>query len=176
MVLLDATALSLLVNPTARPPINPSTGAFVDRAHDRYRLLAEELQRQNETIVIAAPALAEVLVLAADAGPSILSTLNKSSRFKIADFDQRAAVELAAMTREAERAGDKRSGATEPYQKIKVDRQIIAIARVHGVRTVYSDDRTLSIFGALIGIPVVKSWEMPLPEAPPPDLFSAFAG
>ncbi|MEH6698322.1 MAG: hypothetical protein V7672_06460 [Brevundimonas sp.] len=134
--------------------------------------LAEELQRQGETIAIPTPALSELLVLAGDAGPALLAAVHKSARFKIVEFDVRAAVEVAAMTREAERAGDKRAGSFEPYQKIKVDRQIVAIARVTGVNVIYSDDGNLRSFAERLGMTVVRSWELPLPPATAPDLLS----
>lgn len=172
MVVLDATALGLLVHPESRPPLDPATNRPVDHARERYAFLAEELKRQGETIVIPTPALSELLVLAGDNGPALLTAVHKSARFKIVEFDVRAAVEVAAMTREAERAGDKRAGSSEPYQKIKVDRQIVAIARVMGVRAIYSDDRNIRSFAEGLGMTVVRSWELPLPPAATPDLLS----
>jgi hypothetical protein len=49
---------------------------------------------------------------------------------KIRPFGERAAVETAAMTREALVAGDKRDGSEAPWQKVKVDRHVIAVAHV----------------------------------------------
>jgi len=74
-----------------------------------------------------------------------------------------AAVELATMTREAIRAGDKKDGSASPWQKVKIDRQIIAIARSRGATTIYSDDEGLAKFASIVGIEVVQTWSMPLP-------------
>jgi len=139
----------------------------VSQVRERFAFLEQEIQRSGETILIPAPALAEVLVGLEDDGPAVIERLSRSSRFKIADFDTMAAVELAAMTREAKRAGDKRGGSESPWQKVKIDRQIIAIARTRGATTIYSDDQGLAKFAANIGIQVVPSWSMPLPEIDP---------
>lgn len=114
MILLDATAFSLLVNPDTKPPTDPVTGQAVTRVKERFQFLEAEAQRQSETIVIPTPALAEVLVGLGDAAPAILDRVVRSSRFKIAEFDTRAAIEVAAMTREAIRSGDKKAGSSSP--------------------------------------------------------------
>lgn len=163
MLLLDATAFSLLVNPEAKVCNDPTTGQPVIAATKRFRFLNTQIEKSGNTIVIPTPALAEVLVLVGDAAPTIIDILNGSARFRIADFDQRAAVELAAMTREAIRLGDKKAGSSEPWQKIKLDRQIIAIARTNQVERIYSDDRGIKYFAEMIGMQVVQTWEMPLP-------------
>ncbi len=163
MILLDSTAFSLLVNPGASPPIDPTTGQPVTNARGRFAFLEAEAQRQSETIVIPSPALAEVLVTLGEAGPAMLDRITRSARFKIAEFDTRAAVEVAAMTRDAIRTGDKKDGSSSPWQKVKIDRQIIAIARVQGVQRIYSDDGGVAAFAERVGIPVVKTWTMPLP-------------
>lgn len=170
---IDATTLALLLQPEARPPTDPTTGAALTRHTERLELLVANLQRERDTLVIPTPALAEVLVRLEDSAPAVLERLNRSARFKIADFDQRAAVELAALTRDSLRSGDKFGGSDAPWQKVKLDRQIVAIARVEGASIIYSDDAGLSRFAIARGMTVIKSWDLPLPEDPEPDLFSA---
>ena len=76
------------------------------------------------------------------------------------------------MTRDAIRAGDKKDGSASSWQKVKIDRQIIAIARVRSVERIYSDDKGVAAFAAKIGLTVVPTWSMPLPpEDPQPGLF-----
>ncbi len=172
MILLDATAFTLLVNPAASPPLDPNSGQPVTRVAERFAHLESEVQRLSDTIIIPTPVLAEVLVGLGDAGPAVLERIGRSARFKIAEFDLMAAVEVAAMTRDAIRAGDKKDGSTSPWQKVKIDRQIIAIARVRSVERVYSDDKGVATFAARIGLTVVPTWSMPLPpEDPQPSLF-----
>jgi hypothetical protein len=171
MVLLDATAFSLLVNHKAKAPDDPITGLPVIEAGKRFQFLKAQIEKSGNTILIPTPALSEVLVSIDDAAPAAIELLNRSARFKIADFDQRAAIELAAITREAIRIGDKRAGSPAPWQKVKLDRQIIAIARVNQVERIYSDDRGIKYFAELIGMQVIQTWEMPLP---PEDLQGSF--
>jgi len=167
LIVFDATAFMLMVHPDAKPPTDPQTGAPVSRVRERFEFLEQEIQRSGETILIPAPALAEVLVGLEDDSPAVIERLSRSSRFKIAEFDKLAAVELAAMTREAIRAGDKKEGSASPWQKVKIDRQIIAIARSRGATTIYSDDEGLGKFASNVGIQVVQTWSMPLPPVDP---------
>lgn len=169
---IDASSLALLVNPESKAPTDPSTGEPVERAAERLRLLLSILERERDTLIIPTPALAEVLVKLEDSAPAILERINRSARFKIADFDQRAAIELAIMTREALRAGDKFGSSTSPWQKVKIDRQIVSISAVHGATTIYSDDEGLSKFARARGLNVIHTWDLPLPEDPTPDLFA----
>lgn len=177
MILMDATSFMLMVHPSAAPPIDPATGQPVSRVGERFAFLEAEVQRTSDTILIPTPALAEVLVGLDDAAPAVLEKITRSARFKIAEFDAMAAVELAAMTRDAIRAGDKKDGSTSPWQKVKMDRQIIAIARVRGAARIYSDDKGVGEFAEKLGIPVVRTWTMPLPpEDPRGDLFRDYPG
>ena len=66
--------------------------------------------------------------------------LQRAAVFEVRPFDTLAAIELAQMTREAIASGDKKLGEGAPYQKIKLDRQIAAIAKVAGARALYTDD------------------------------------
>jgi hypothetical protein len=167
LIVFDATALMLMVHPDAMPPTDPVTGAPVSQVRERFEFLEQRIQSSGETILIPAPALAEVLVGLEDDGPAVIERLNGSARFKIAEFDTMAAVELAAMTREAIRAGDKKDGSASPWQKVKIDRQIIAIARSRGAHAIYSDDEGLARFASNVGIQVVQTWSMLLPPVDP---------
>ena len=140
MAVFDATALLLFLEPEARAPIDPRTNTPVTDAKQRFDFLIARLEARRETIVIPTPALSEVLVHAGDAGPQYLEILNGTRCFRVVPFDQRAAVELAAMTRDAIGAGDLRAGTEATRAKLKFDRQIIAITRTEGQTTIYSDD------------------------------------
>ena len=163
MVAFDATMLSLLFSGQAKAPLNPKTKQPVEHMQDRVQHLVNSLESAGERIVVPTPALSEFLSFAGPSGPSYLSELNSSSVFKVASFDQRAAIEAAAAYQMALQSGGKRGGSQSPWQKIKVDRQIVAIAKVEGVHTIYSDDSDVETFAARESIQVIGIGELPLP-------------
>jgi hypothetical protein len=163
MVVFDATTLLCLLDPEAKAPTDPETGEAVTRVKERIEYLIRELEKGREKIIVPTPALSELLVRAGDAGPEYLDILGKAATFKIVDFDQRAAVEVAAATREALDIGSKKGGSESSWAKIKFDRQIIAIAKVEGASTIYSDDGDIVRFSKSTGITVVRLCDLPLP-------------
>jgi hypothetical protein len=138
----DASILIYVIDEQAKPPVDPGTGRPVERCHERVTHLLETLQQQNAKIVIPTPALAEVLVRAAKGGPELLRILSSSKHFRIAPFDERAAVEFAA--RQAERIATSGRAAAATRTKAKFDDQIVAIAAVEGATTIYSDDEDIA--------------------------------
>jgi predicted nucleic acid-binding protein len=170
MVSVDAGVLSLLLHPGARPPDDPSTKRPVEKAHERVEQLIADLDAAKERIIIPAPALSEFLVLAGADGPQYLSELALQSHIYIQPFDQMAAVELAAMELLARKKGTKRHPlpATAPWQKVKLDRQIVAISRLHQCKTIYSDDSDVRAIAEDIGIKTISTWELSLPASKTP--------
>ena len=89
-------------------------------------------------IVIPTPVLSEFLTFAQ---PDYLLQITQSVWFEVVSFDQRAAVEAAlALQRAMKSAQGKKLGLASSWQKIKVDRQIVAIGKVAGVTAIYSTD------------------------------------
>lgn len=166
---VDATVLTLLLNENADSPPDPITGRIVERTKDRVNFLVEELQKQKQKIVIPTPVLAEVLVVSGTLGLRYIEVLQKAAVFEIRDFDRLAAIELALMTRQALDLGKgkKKSGSLEPWQKIKLDRQIVAICKVSGVTKLYASDKSLTNFAKQAGMQVIGVHELPLPPTPP---------
>ena len=161
MPVFDATALLYFLEPDANAPVDPATARPVTDAKARIDFLIERLDARRETIVIPTPALSEVLVHAGDAGPPYLEIMNGTRCFRIEAFDQRAAVELAAMTRDAIAAGDLRAGTDTTRAKLKFDRQILAIARTQGQKTIYSDDGDIAKLGGALDLEVVPLHALP---------------
>ena len=155
--------MALLINPNAIPPSDPATGVTTTHAHDRVAGLVKSLS-PSDAIVIPTPVLAEILVKAGEGAPTVFEALQGQARIRVASFDERAAVELSVMTQEAISRGDKRGGHGEPWQKVKFDRQILAIARVVGADRVYSDDAKLKVFATSVGLEVISTWELPVPD------------
>ena len=167
MAVFDATALLYFLEPDAAAPLDPATGRPLQDAKERIDFLLESLEASGDTIVIPTPALSEVLVHAGEAGPQYLNILQGTRCFRIEPFDLRAAVELAAITRDAIAAGDLRAGTKATRAKLKFDRQIIAIARVQRQTTIYSDDGDVATLGAALNIAVVPVHTLPCPPQDP---------
>ena len=164
MAVFDSTTLLYLLDPNARPPTDPDTGQPVARAKERVELLLETSEAQGETVLIPAPVLCEVLVGAGDAGPRYLDILGNTSRFRIAPFDEMAAVELAEMTRKAQSSGDLRAGTNMTRARLRFDRQILAIARVQNEKRIYTDDGKMSATARAEGFRVTATRDLPLPS------------
>jgi predicted nucleic acid-binding protein len=168
----DATFLMPLLRPEVGFPLD-SAGQPIEKAKERLAFLVEGLERSATKIIIPTPALSEILVRAGTTGSQkIIETLDKSRVFKIEPFDTLSAIEVAAMTREALDEGDKRTGLQATWAKVKYDRQIVAIAKVHGASVIYSDDSDVATLGTKAGLQVIGFAELPLPpEDPQAELF-----
>jgi predicted nucleic acid-binding protein len=144
----------------------PEVPCEVLDAKARVDYLLEDLERKNEKICIPAPALAELLVQAGNGGPQFINQLAKSSRFQIAPFDTKAAVEVAVAIARARKSGNKRGkGNKDNWQKVKFDHQIVAIAKVEGVSVLYSNDPGLKKFAAANDLRVISLDELPSPPS-----------
>jgi hypothetical protein len=168
MVVLDASMLLLFFRPETGVP-RDAHGKPVAKAADRVKHLIEELDKQGTRIAVPAPALSEILVHAgAAASQLIVNEMGKVYKFSVEPFDQRAAIELAAMLRDELPGGKKGMKAgTETWAKLKFDRQIVAIAKVIGATTIYSDDGDLGAVATRNGIPVIRVCDLPLPPENP---------
>jgi hypothetical protein len=165
----DATFFSLLLHQTARLPVIPGTKTPVPFARERIELLLTELAKAKETILIPAPALTEFLCLVEEAGPDYVNTIDKKSSFEVAPFDSKAAIEAAAMMRKFKKEDGRASGPGEgDWQKIKVDQQIVAIAKAEAVDFLYTADRGMANMAKRIKVPVIALWDLPAPESKTP--------
>lgn len=162
MVVFDSAVLTLLLWDLARPPLDPTTGKLVERCKERMELLVSALHKTKQTILIPTPVISEVLTVSG-AGLRYLAILQKTAVFRIEAFDTRAAIELAEMNKVHLAAGDKKAGIDAPWQKIKIDRQIVSIARVAGAKTLYTNDGSLKATAESVGFKVIGVHELPLP-------------
>lgn len=171
ILVVDSSALALLLNSAGNPPDDPITKLPLDRSRERIEYFLSSLTG-DDTLIIPAPVLAEALVRAEEGGPGILAAISGVARLRTAPFGDRAAIETAAMTREAIAAGDKRGGSNAAWQKVKVDRQVIAIARIENATAIYADDTDLITFARRLGMEAFSTWDLPVPEMAA-DLFTS---
>ena len=170
MVVFDTSVLLLLLDPSAKPPNDPDTGAPLDQAAARIEHLVDTLTAAGTRVIIPTPVFSELLVLAGDAGPKYVQRLNGTSTFRVAPFDQKAAIEAAIMHRDALQRGGIRVDAAKldvTRTKIKFDRQIVAIAKVEGAQIVYSDDDHVITCAKRAGLDASRTSDLDPPPVDP---------
>lgn len=163
MVVIDATILLLMLRPGTPVPSGPD-GLAISQPRERIEYLVQQLDKAKTKIIIPTPALSEALVRAGAAAiVQMIEQIQKLAVFSIEPFDTRAAIEVAAMSREAIAKGRKRGTSDATWAKVKYDRQIVAIAKVNGATTIYSDDGDIEAIAKRAKINVVNLVQLPLP-------------
>ncbi len=163
MVVLDATTLLLLIEPSAKPPQDPKTGKPVERCKERLEFLLETLTSAGTRAVVPTPVLSEVLIGAGKAKDDYLTAIIGSSAFLPAPFDVKAAVELTFLFDADGKPTKGKLTQQETWAKVKFDRQIIAIAKANDVKDIYTDDMNLSAVAQANGLTVHHTWDLQLP-------------
>lgn len=171
MVEFDAGFLTVLLHPNPRIPPNPMTSEPIKYAKERIEHLIDTLSERGEQVIIPTPALAEVLIaLGRSAASTAIDNLHGEAAFKIEGFDERAAVELSLMSELSSKEA-KRKDQTGTWAKVKFDRQIVAIAKVNGVKTIYSTDKEVLSLAKKEGLQALSLDELPLPPPKTPNMF-----
>ncbi|NHZ90228.1 PIN domain-containing protein [Massilia sp. CCM 8733] len=125
--------------------------------------LVSELRLSKTVIGIPAPAWAEYLC-GSDASASILSTAFRSRSYvRILPFDDIGAYEAALIHQEIVSAtGNKKGRSTHPWQQVKIDRQILAIARQYRVSAIYTNDDNMIADADVLKIPCLRPQDVQL--------------
>lgn len=134
---------------------------------DRARIehFIERVEKAKAKVVFPMVAVAEFLVGADLAGVDFLNTLDRNAHIQMADFNRAAAFELAQIDRAAIGSGDKKDESEEPWQKIKTDRQIVAIGKAQGAKLVISNDKNVRNNALRVNIQAMKIQELTLPDS-----------
>jgi len=162
----DTTLLHLLLNPYTGIPLDPTTSQPISDPKLRIEYLIAVLQKDREKIVIPTPVVAEILSVIGPEAKEYFDIINRSRLFEEAPFDMRCAIELALLNRTVFRKADNQNH-LGPYQKVKFDRQIIAVFKVSGVDQVYSDDNGVAARAKMCGMKVTHTYELPKPPIDP---------
>ena len=171
MVCFDSGFLAILFNPDPGIPHDPSTGQEVPHAKQRIEFLVDTLSKEDEQILIPTPALSEVLIaLGKTAASQAVDEIHGESAFKVEAFDERAAIELALMS-ELVPGQKKRKEQEGTWAKIKFDRQIVAIAKVNGVSSIYTTDKDVRNLAISQGLTAIALHDLPLPPPTTPNMF-----
>jgi len=153
-VLIDTNALIKLLDPRTAVEVSA-----------RLKGLLQDIDLTNGQLIIPVQVVGEYTSGADQAGQEVLAKLLGNRRIKVANFDHVAAVECAMMDKVAIASGNKRAPLTREvsWQKVKVDRQIVAIARVLKVDRIISTDGDIPQIAKAVGVPCIAVEDLPLP-------------
>lgn len=130
-----------------------------DSQRDKLDYLIARLQKSKTKILIPTPALSEFYV---KADPEVWAAFKGRSAFVVVPFDEKAAIECSISVADALRSGNKKGVQMDaPWQKIKFDHQIVAIAKANGAVTIYSEDGGLRKFAASLGLTAQCTDDLP---------------
>lgn len=141
-------------------------GSSIFGADIRLRVshLISTLDKAKSLVVVPTPVVAEYLVKADQAGLQSLRKLQGRSLVRICDFNLTAAYECALLDGAALNGSmGKKHGIDAAWQKIKIDRQIVSIARVNGCTAMVSQDDSVAANCNRLGIEVFKFEDLPMP-------------
>lgn len=127
--------------------------------------LLQTAQEKRQKIIIPTPVMAEFLahIDSNTARTSFLQQLRRSAAVSIEPFDEPAAIEASEIGKLRPEAG-----ADKPYkQKIKVDAQIVAVAKTHCAILIVSGDKDIRNLGTFAEITVKKIDDLDLPPQDP---------
>lgn len=134
----------------------------------RLDLLFEKVkQHAGGRIVVPAPVFAEFLIKTDEATKGWFTGLERKRSVVVAPLDKRAAFECALIDKSVIATyGNKKGQQTEePWQKIKVDRQVLAIAKANNSDLLVSNDKNMHKSAELIGVNVMYLQDLELPES-----------
>ncbi|WEN15726.1 hypothetical protein PY254_03360 [Rhodanobacter sp. AS-Z3] len=163
MVVADTATLLFILQPDASAPLG-NDGDPIPKCRERVELLLKNLSEAGVRVVVPTPVLAELMVSVGPGKVQLLGEINQSAAFSIVAFDQIAAVECACLN---DPTLGKKLGPKDTKAKVKFDRQILAIAKVAGAHTLYTDDKRLIARATANGLKTVRMQDLPLPPEPP---------
>ena len=156
IVSLDTTFLLYIFAPVGHVGVPlDANGQPLGFAKERVAALVADWEKTGAKIIVPTPALSEIMVRAGvQTGQSYVAIMNKSKAFKIASFDERAAIEVAIMAGNAVKGHDLKNATPTTHAKMKYDWQIVAVACVEGAKVFYTDDVNQRTVAARAGLAV----------------------
>lgn len=161
-VCLDATALMCLLD-TRQNEFPAPDGSVVGNMQRRIEHLVAKIDRAKGSTIVPAPALAELLAGAGAQHATMLHALESRRAMRIEPFGKMAAVHCANLDNQAISDGDKKDGVRSSWQKVKVDRQIVAIAQVARCGRIVTGDPDVEKIAGRAAIETTFVWQLDLP-------------
>jgi hypothetical protein len=162
-VAIDACILSQFLFENCGELIDFSTGKAIRSARERIDGLIQKVERDKDYVVVPTPALSEALVVVAPSVQKYLDILHSQACFKIVGFGERAAVEVALRAKTGLSTHDKKEAVKSAWNKVKYDRQIVAIAKCENVTAIYSADKDIHSHARLWGMAVFNVCDLQVP-------------
>lgn len=151
MILFDANVLIEL------------SSAETSEAKERIQGLVSELSLSKTVIGIPAPAWAEYLCGSGALTNALSAALRSLTYVRILPFDDISAYEAALLHQEImEATGAKKGGSLLAWQQVKIDRQILAIARQYRVSAIYTSDENMIADARLLNIACIRPHDIQL--------------
>ncbi len=160
IVAVDNSFLCLLFKPDAKPPIDRNAGAELEQVKERMEAFLDKYAK--DTVIVPAPCLAELLIGVPDVQKAI-DAIKQYPFIKIADFNEKCAIELSIIIRKTMVRHNKKSGSQASWQKVKFDNQIATIAKLNKATIFYTDDGDQIKFAKMLGMKVMHSWDIKVP-------------
>ncbi|MEY3995979.1 MAG: hypothetical protein RL344_322 [Pseudomonadota bacterium] len=127
-----------------------------------------QAKENRQKIIIPTPVLAEFLAYidAPEARQKFMQQLRRSPVVSIEPFDEPAAIEASDISKIRQNASLTKS-VDKPKQKIKVDTQIVAIAKTHFAALIVSNDGDVKKLSDAANIVIKGLEDLDLPPSPP---------
>jgi len=127
-------------------------------AEDELRVegLLQDMRKRREPIGIPAPVFAEFMAGITSTEKANAVALFSSTAFRFLPYDKKAAIETAMLI------GRKVAG--RPRQAVKVDRQIIAIAKANGARSILTNDTDMAADARHFGVTAQSIDKLEIPD------------
>ena len=161
-VCLDATALMCLLD-TRTNEFHAPDGSVVGHMQRRMDHLVATIDRAKGSVIVPTPALAELLVGAGAQRAAMLRALESGKAMRIEPFGKMVAVHCASLDTQAISDGDKKDGVRSSWQKVKVDRQIVAIAQIARCERIVTGDPDVEKIAGRAAIETTFVWQLELP-------------
>lgn len=130
----------------------------------RMQGLLLDLRKKRESIGIPAQVWAEFIEQADPREIEATQSIFKTSAFRLLSYDLRAAMETVEVVKLGRPARKSDKGPKRPRHAVKVDWQIIAVAKVHGARLLITNDQDMITEARRAGVRCSRIDDLPIPD------------
>lgn len=130
----------------------------------RMQGLFQILRAKKESIGIPAQVWAEFLDQAGEGELSATQNIFKTTAFRLLPYDLKAVMETVEVVKAGRSARKTSKGEKRPRQSVKVDWQIIAIAKANGARLLITNDVDMLAEAKRSGVLCARICDLPIPD------------